>query len=68
MEFLLKLAIADGDKTEMARRFDDLPEMPNNGGLPLEDAKAEMCELLMAAMRGCREDIVLRLANIRRKN
>lgn len=67
MEFLLKLAIADGDKAEMVRRFDDLPEMPDNGGLPLEGAKAEMCELLMEAMKGYREDIVLRLANIRRK-
>ena len=67
MEFLLKLAIADGDKAEMVRRFDDLPEMPDNGGLPLEGAKAEMCALLMEAMKGYREDIVLRLANIRRK-
>ena len=67
MEFLLKLAIADGDKAEMVRRFDDLPEMPDNGGLPLEGAKAEMCAVRMEAMKGYREDIVLRLANIRRK-
>ena len=66
MEFLLKLAIVGGDKAEIARRFDDLPETPNNGGFPLEGGKAEMCELVMAAMKGYREDIVARLAKLRK--
>lgn len=66
MEFLLKLAILDGDKAEIARRFDDLPETPNNGGLPLEGAKTEMCELVMAAMKGYRDDIVQRLSALRK--
>ena len=66
MEFLLKLAILDGDKAEIARRFDDLPETPHNGGLPLEGAKTEMCELVMAAMKGYRDDIVQRLSALRK--
>lgn len=66
MEFLLKLALADGDKAEIARRFDDLPETPNAGGFPLEGAKAEMCESVLAAMKGYRGDIVARLAQMRK--
>ena len=66
MEFLLKLALVGGDKAEIARRFDDLPETPNNGGFPLESEKAEMCELVMAAMKGYRDDIVARLAKLRK--
>lgn len=66
MEFLLKLAIVGGDKAEIARRFDDLPETPNNGGFPLESEKAEMCESVMAAMKGYRDDIVARLAKLRK--
>ena len=66
MEFLLKLALADGDKAEIARRFDDLPETPDAGGFPLEGAKAEMCESVMAALKGFREDIVARLAQMRK--
>ena len=66
MEFLLKLAIAGGDKAEIARRFDDLPATPYNGGMPLEGAKAEMCELVMVAMKGYRDDIVARLAKLRK--
>ena len=66
MEFLLKLAIVGGDNAEIARRFDDLPETPNNGGFPLESEKAEMCELVMAAMKGYRDDIVARLAKLRK--
>lgn len=66
MEFLLKLAVLGGDKAEIARRFDDLPETPNNGGFPLEGGKAEMCELVMAAMKGYRDDIVQRLSTRRK--
>ena len=66
MEFLLVLALLDGDKAEIARRFDDLPETPNNGGFPLEGWKAEMCEMVMAAMKGFRDDIVQRLATQRK--
>lgn len=66
MEFLLKLSILDGDKAEIARRFDDLPETPYNGGMPLEGAKAEMCEMVMVAMKGYRDDIVQRIAMLRK--
>ena len=66
MEFLLKLALVDGDKAEIARRFDDLPETPNAGGFPLEGTKAEMCESVMAAMKNYRGDIVVRLAQMRK--
>ena len=66
MEFLLVLALLDGDKAEIARRFDDLPETPNNGGFPLEGGKTEMCESVMAAMKGYRDDIVARLAKLRK--
>ena len=66
MEFLLVLALLDGDKSEIARRFDDLPETPNNGGFPLEGRKAEMCEMVMAAMKGFRDDIVQRLSTLRK--
>ena len=66
MEFLLVLALFDGDKVEIARRFDDLPETPNNGGFPLEGWKAEMCEMVMAAMKGYRDDIVARLYKLRK--
>lgn len=66
MEFLLKLAVVGGDKAEIARRFDDLPELPYNGGMPLEGAQAEMCELAMDAMKGYRDDIVQRLAMLRK--
>ena len=66
MEFLLKLALVDGDKAEIARRFDDLPEAPNAGGFPLVGAKAEMCESVMVAMKDFRDDIVARLARVRK--
>lgn len=66
MEFLLKLALLDGDEAEIARRFDDLPETPYNGGMPLEGAQAEMCEMVMAAMKGYRDDIVQRLSTKRK--
>lgn len=66
MEFLLKLAVVGGDKAEIARRFDDLPGLPYNGGMPLEGAQAEMCELVMDAMKGYRDDIVQRLATLRK--
>ena len=60
------LALLDGDKAEIVRRFDDLPETPNNGGFPLEGWKAEMCEMVMVAMKGYRDDIVGRLARLRK--
>lgn len=66
MEFLLVLALLDGDKAEIARRFDDLPEAPYNGGMPLKGAQAEMCEMVMAAMKGYRDDIVQCLATKRK--
>lgn len=66
MEFLLKVALSGGDKAEIARRFDDLPETPNAGGFPLGGVKAEMCESVMVAMKGYRDDIVARLANMRK--
>ena len=43
-----------------------LPETPNAGGFPLEGAKAEMCESVMAAMKDFRDDIVARLARVRK--
>lgn len=60
------LALLDGDKVEIARRFDDLPETPNNGGFPLEGWEVEMCEMVMVAMKGYRDDIVGRLAKLRK--
>ena len=66
MEFLLILAIIDGDKAEIARRFDDLPEKPDRKQFPLEGAEAEMYELSMTAMKGYRDDIVARLAKLKK--
>ncbi len=56
-EFLLKLAIADGDKHEIARRFDDLPEFPNDKGFALSDEKLAMLDAVAVAVADIRPDI-----------
>lgn len=66
MLFLLKLAVARGDKAEIARRFDNLPEFPNNGGFPLEGSMITLCEGVMDAMKGYRDNIVTQLSRLRK--
>lgn len=48
-EFLLRLALVEGDKDEIARRFCDLPSFPRN---------EELLERVKDAMKGVRPDIV----------
>lgn len=57
-EFLLKLALANGDKDEIVRRFDALPEFPNNNGMPMSDDQLEVLDAVAAAVRDVRPDIV----------
>lgn len=66
MLFLLKLAVVHGDRAEIARRFDNLPEMPNNGGFPLEGEMITLCEAVIGAMRDYRDNIVARLSGLRK--
>ena len=48
-EFLLQLALVEGDKGEIARRFCDLPSFPSD---------EELLERVKDAMKGVRPDIV----------
>lgn len=66
MLFLLKLAVVQGDRAEIARRFDNLPEVPNNGGFPLEGEMITLCEAVIEAMKGYRDNIVTRLSGLRK--
>ena len=63
-EFLLKLALADGDKQEIARRFDALPEFPHSS--PTDD-KSAMLEAVIAVVGDVRPDIAetIRLRHVR---
>lgn len=56
-EFLLKLALAEGDRHEVARRFDALPEFPHNNGFPLQDDRLAMLDAVAAAVGDERPDI-----------
>ena len=50
--FLLRLALVEGDKDEIARRFCDLPEFPWG------EWASELLERVKDAMKGVRPDIV----------
>lgn len=71
-EFLLKLALADGDRQEIVRRFEALPEFPHNNGMPLPDDKLAMLDAIAAAVGEIRPDIAevisARLNRCRRGN
>ena len=56
-EFLLKLAIAEGDKEEAARRFCDLPQYPESSSYYSHDVRM-MLDDLEKLMDGYRPDIV----------
>ncbi len=56
-EFLLKLAISDGDKEEAARRFCDLPQYPEPSDYYGHDVRP-MLEAIEKLMDGYRPDIV----------
>lgn len=56
-EFLLKLALAEGDKQEIIRRFEALPEFPNNNGFRMPDEKIAMLDAVAAAVGDIRPDI-----------